>query len=101
MLDQLSFGVIQMDAGGFVTHYNRSESLASGLRPERVMGRHFFTAVAPCANNALVAGRFVAEPELDAIIDYVFTWWLRPTAVRLRMLRAPERRHAYLLVQRQ
>ena len=99
-LDLLPYGVIRMDRHGMVTHYNRTESLVAGLSPERVMGRHFFTTVAPCANNALVAFRFNAEPSLDATIDYVFTLRLRPTPVRLRMLRVPEGRHAYLLVHR-
>jgi len=82
-----------------VAVYNKAESALSGLRPERVIGRHFFSAIAPCSNNYLVAGRF-DEAELDAIVDYVFTLRMAPTPVRLRLLRQPNARHMYMIVER-
>jgi len=50
-LDALPFGVILLDKNLVVKGYNRAESTESGIRPERVIGRHFFDVVAPCANN--------------------------------------------------
>lgn len=99
-LDGLEFGVVAMDATGTVDAYNRFESELSGLRPANVIGKNFFTAVAPCTNNYLVAQRFKDEPSLDATIEYVFTLKMRPTKVTLRLLQGPEARRKYLLVAR-
>jgi photoactive yellow protein len=98
-LDTASFGVIAMTLDGVVTSYNATESRTSGLSPDRVRGRHFFSAVAPCMNNFMVSTRFDSEAELDVVLDYVFTLRMRPTAVRLRMLKQPGRRRMYLLVE--
>jgi photoactive yellow protein len=97
-LDALPFGVVAMSEDGAVTSYNLAESRLSGLTPGNVIGRNFFTSVAPCTNNYLVAYRFESEPALDAIVDYVFTYRLKPTAVRLRLLRRTAQR-MYLLVE--
>ncbi|WP_158292048.1 hypothetical protein [Paracraurococcus ruber] len=98
LLDLLPFGVVRLDRAGCVTAYNAYESERAGLRPATVMGRPFFSTVGICGNNPLVAGRYAAEPRLDALLDYVFTFRLRPVPVRLRLLQAPEARHAWLLV---
>jgi photoactive yellow protein len=99
-LDALPFGIIGMAQDGTVQQYNTAEAVLSGLTPARVIGRHFFTSVAPCTNNALVARRFEAEAPLDDIIDYVFTLRMAPTLVQLRLLKHPTAQHMYLLVQR-
>lgn len=97
-LDALPFGVIRMDCTGIVTGYNAAESRLAGLSPSRVIGRHFFRHVAPCCDNAVVAGRYAAA-ELDVEVDYVFTLRMRPTPVRLRLLKSAGP-HAYMLVRR-
>ena len=97
-LDACSFGVIAMDAAGTVVQYNAFEERRAGMSRERVVGRHFFSEVAPCTNNYLVATRYEDEPTLDAVIPYVFTLRMRPTPVELRMLRAPHESRMYLLV---
>lgn len=94
------FGVIGMNVDGVVEVYNRFESQLSGLSSSRVLGFHFFTAVAPCTNNYMVAQRFADEPMLDEMIDYVFTLKMRPTKVKLRLLRSPSARRQYLIVRR-
>jgi photoactive yellow protein len=48
---------------------------------------NFFTDVAPCTNNYLVAGRFDEPGALDERLDYVFTFRMKPTPVRLRLMR--------------
>jgi photoactive yellow protein len=97
-LDELPFGVVAMADDGVVEFYNAAESRFTGLSPNKVAGRHFFSAVAPCTNNFMVAHRFETEPVLDAIIDYVFTLRMKPRKVRLRLLKQPGRRWMYLLV---
>jgi photoactive yellow protein len=99
-LDALPFGVIGFGADGNVEFYSAAESRMAGLSPERVLGKHVFTAVAPCMNNYLVAQRFEDEPELDATIDYVLTLRMRPTPVKLRMLQSAGAARRYVLVQR-
>ena len=99
-LDSLPFGVIGFDAGGDVQVYSATESRLAGLSADRVIGRHFFGAVAPCMNNFLVAQRFEDETTLDQTIDYVLTLRMRPTPVRLRMLKSEDVPLSYVLVQR-
>lgn len=99
-LDKLEFGVVAMDHTGSVDAYNRFEAELSGLSAAGVIGKNFFSAVAPCTNNFMIAQRFHDEPSLDATIDYVFTLKMRPTRVRLRLLQSPEARRKYLLVAR-
>jgi photoactive yellow protein len=98
-LDAAPFGVVAMTEDGVVTSYNAAESRLSGLTPARVVGRHFFSAVAPCTNNFMVAHRFETEPALDAFVDYIFTLRMQPTKVRLRLLKQPGRRRNYLVVE--
>lgn len=99
-LDGLPYGVVGMAADGTVSAYNCAEGVLSGLTPARVIGRDFFGSVAPCTNNFMVAQRFHDEPELDAVINYVFTLRMSPTPVRLRLLRSAAAERMYLLVER-
>jgi len=98
-LDELPFGVVRMDHRGVVVDYNRFESEVSGLPDHRVVGKHFFEQIAPCTNNFLVAVRF-AEEKLDELVDYVFTYRMKPTRVLLRLLKSPGIEHQYLLVEK-
>lgn len=84
-LDDVAFGVVELDGDDQVLWYNRWEATLSGLDPERVVGQHFFTQVAPCTNNFMVAERF-KEDGLDDEVDYVFTFRMHPTPVRLRLI---------------
>ena len=94
------FGVIGMTADGTVISYNTAESRLSGLTSTNVIGRHFFSAVAPCINNFMVAHRFETEATLDYIMDYVFTLRMQPINVRLRLLKDTGRSHMFLAVER-
>jgi len=99
-LDALPFGVIGMTPDGAITRYNTAESQLSGMTPANVIGRNFFQDVAPCTNNFMVAHRFESETAIDDIIDYVFTFRIRPTQVRLRLLKDSAHSHMFLLVER-
>jgi photoactive yellow protein len=99
-LDELPYGVIGFDRDGHVTRYNRTEATGAGLQAARIIGRPFFLAVAPCMNNYLVAHRFEEEPDLDAELDYVLTFRMRPTPVRLRLLQASEVPLRFVLIKR-
>lgn len=99
-LDEFPFGIIRMDLTGKVLAYNSCESNTSDLPKEKTLGRNFFEHVAPCTNNYLVAQRFHDEAELDVILPYVFTFKIKRTPVRLRLLRASSSASMYLLVER-
>ena len=104
VLDELSFGVIGFDSDTVVCLYNTFESRHSGLSREKVIGNAFFTVVAPCMNNFLVAQRFQdvhgTGEALDETIDYVLTLRMRPVKVRLRLVAQPDCAMRYVLVYR-
>jgi photoactive yellow protein len=97
-LDALDFGVIGMQLDGVVTSYNAYESRMAGLSRTRVIGKHFFTEVAPCTNNFLVASRFEECAVLDELLPYVFTVRMRPRSVELRLVKARGAASQYVLV---
>ena len=51
-------------------------------------------------NNFMVAQRFQDEAYLDVVIDYVLTLRMRPTPVRLRLLKSPAVGRCYILIER-
>ena len=98
-LDELAFGVVGLDAAGHVDRYNSHEERSSGLPRDQVLGQHFFFAVAPCMNNYLVAER-LEEARLDVTMPYVLTFRMRPTPVRLRLIRTEAAQRRWILVWR-
>ncbi len=57
-LDALPFGVIVLSVDGMVQAYNRAESELAGRHPDEVIGRNFFTEVAPCTAVQAFQGAF-------------------------------------------
>lgn len=102
--DALPFGVIGFDAVGIVRSYNVIESRSTGLSRATVVGSDLFKVVAPCMNNFMVAQRFEdavsSNLPLDAVIDYVLTFRMRPTQVQLRMMSEPAAPLRFLAIQR-
>ncbi len=98
--DALAFGVIGFPANCLVEIYSAHESKASGIPVHKVIGADFFLSTAQCMNNFMVAQRFQDEPELDVIIDFVLTLRMRPTPVRLRLLKHGTAARRYILVHR-
>lgn len=103
-LDAADFGVIAFDDQGIVRRYSAYESRAAGLPRDKVVGLHFFSVVAQCMNNYLVAQRFedaaAAGTALDDTIDYVLTLRMTPRRVKLRLLAEPGRPLRYVCVLR-
>jgi photoactive yellow protein len=99
-LDILPFGVVGLSPGGNVEIYNATESKLAGLSAAALIGTDFFLNTAQCMNNFMVAQRLEDEPELDATLDYVLTFRMRPTPVRLRLLKSKSASRRYLLIQR-
>ena len=97
-IDEIGFGLIVMNRAGDVVGYNAFESKQSGLSVDRVMGRNFFSDVGPCTNNYLIAQRFLDCDQLDEQLDYVFTYRMAPTPVRLRLMANAGSARQYLAV---
>ena len=100
-LDRLPFGAIQLDAEGNVLKYNRTESSISGLRPGEVIGKNFFTEVAPCTNVREFAGRFregFAKKDLNAVFPYRFNFKMDPTNVWVRLFYSASTESAWVFV---
>lgn len=57
-LDKLPYGVIQLNLLGEVIAFNAAEERASGFSRNRVVGRNFFTEIAPCTNVQDFLGPF-------------------------------------------
>lgn len=85
--DAANFGIVKMGHDGKVTDYNDNQVEHTGMSKGAVMGKHFFTQVAPCTNNFMVAQKYDSEDSIDAQLPYTFTIKMSPTPVNLRLLK--------------
>jgi len=99
-LHDCDFGVVKMSKDGVVQAVNNAEVELSGLSQSAFIDKNFFTQVAPCTNNYMVAEKYRKLGELDETIAYVFTYRMKPTPVHLRMLKSQAFESQYLLVER-
>ena len=99
-LDLLPFGVIGLSSENLVEVYNSTESRLAGISAASVLGTNFFLVTAQCMNNFMVAQRFEDGAEIDAEFAFVLTFRMRPTPVRLRLLKHSSVPRHYVLVQR-
>ena len=87
-LDALPYGVIQLDAQGTVLRYNASEEQLSGLNKSKVIGKNFFTEIAPCTDLQEFRGRFsqgVASAELHCTFRFHFAFKHNPCDVTVTL----------------
>jgi photoactive yellow protein len=87
--DHLPFGAILLDRDGNIHAYNQWESRMSRRSPEQVVGRNFFTDVAPCTNVEAFRGQLDSmRPEIrnTHVFDYHFNFPWGRRAVRIRFL---------------
>ena len=90
-IDNLAFGAIQLDRNGVIQRYNAAEGSITGRNPADVIGKNFFTEVAPCTNRAEFKGKFdegVKSGELNTLFEYVFDYQMKPTKVKVHMKQA-------------
>ena len=90
-IDNLAFGAINLDKEGKILSYNSAEGEITGRKPEEVIGKNFFTEVAPCTKTDEFYGKFKAgvdSGELATIFDYNFDYKMTPTKVRIHMKKA-------------
>jgi photoactive yellow protein len=103
-IDGLPFGLISVARDGAIEQYNAYESKLSRLAKERVIGRNFFTDVAPCTAVKEFQGRFerfAAEPGEGAeSFDFMFRFPFGRQVVNITFLRSPKSEQIKILVNR-
>ncbi|MBC8086058.1 MAG: photoactive yellow protein [Phycisphaerae bacterium] len=90
-LDGVAFGAIQLDAKGTILMYNAVEGAITGRDPKSVLGKNFFSEVAPCTNRPEFKGVFdtgVKLDKLNTLFEYVFDYQMSPVRVKVHMMRA-------------
>ncbi|MFT4513664.1 MAG: photoactive yellow protein [Planctomycetota bacterium] len=99
---QLPYGVIRLDANDRVAAYNMDESRRSRLPLEKVIGRHFFTEIAPCTNVQEMAGwiaasRAAGKPARERL-KFVFKFPFGKELVDVALIFDPYTSCAHILV---
>lgn len=100
-LDQLLFGAIRLDREGRILSFNQAESNLSGRKKENVVGKSFFTEVAPCTNVQEFAGKFregVGKGTLHTVFPYVFDYEMDPRNVWVTLFYSNETDTAWVFV---
>lgn len=90
-VDTLAFGAIQLDAKGNILKYNAMEGQITGRDPATMIGKNFFTEVAPCTNTPTFKGEFtkgVLAGNLNTMFAYTFDYDMKPTKVKVHMKKA-------------
>ncbi|WP_207481797.1 photoactive yellow protein [Arenibaculum pallidiluteum] len=90
-IDNLAFGAIQLDASGRILQYNAAEGAITGRDPKTVIGKSFFTEVAPCTNTPRFKGEFdkgVKAGNLNVMFEYTFDYQMKSTKVKVHMKKA-------------
>jgi photoactive yellow protein len=87
--DSFNFGVVKLDEKGQILLYSKfNYDHFAYSNSKNVIGRNYFTEVAPCSNNFLFSGRFLRGVEmgvLNQVFDYVFTYKIEPVKVRIHL----------------
>lgn len=100
-LDKLPFGAIRLDREGKILSFNQAEVDLSGRKKENVLGKNFFTEVAPCTNVQEFAGKFregVNAGKLHTMFPYVFDYKMDPRKVWVTLFYSNETDTAWVFV---
>ena len=90
-IENLAFGAINLDSKGKILKYNKAEGEITGRNPSEVLGKNFFTEVAPCTNSKEFYGKFkqgVDSGDLSTMFEYTFDYKMKPTKVKVHMKKA-------------
>jgi photoactive yellow protein len=99
--DALSFGAIKLGKDGIILKYNAYEGRLAGRSPAEVVGKNFFTEVAPCTNVQEFAGRFrdgVDSGKLYATFPYRFLFPGNYVDVEITMMSGNDGQSAWIFV---
>ncbi|HXI13207.1 MAG TPA: ATP-binding protein [Thermoanaerobaculia bacterium] len=87
-LELLPYGIIVLDGDGTILYYNAREEQITTRRREDVLGRNFFTEVAPCTKVATFYGQFrdtMASEGTTAEFKFTFPFPDRPRDVEIAL----------------
>lgn len=87
--DSLPFGMIRLDRAGTIQVYNAWEARLARRNPKEVVGKNFFTDIAPCTNVTEFRGKLDALAENGQktyIFDYDFSFPWGARRVRIRFV---------------
>jgi photoactive yellow protein len=90
-LDLLPFGAIRLSPNGTITAYNQTEEKLAARKATDVIGKNFFSEVAPCTKVKRFYGAFqtgVERKELNEVFDFTFKFPTGAKDVRIRMIYA-------------
>lgn len=104
-LDELPFGAVCLAPDGLILRYNAFEGRLARLDPSTVVGRNFFTDVAPCTYTEDFYGRFKSLVDSNvevgaARFHYVFDFRFGAQQVDVEIHRAPGTSRYYLFINR-
>ena len=104
-LDMLPFGVVGLDRDGVIVKYNLAEARFARLDRADVVGKAFFTRVAPCTNTPEFRGRFdemLREGNKAASVRfaYVFDFRFGAQDVEIEIVRTASRDLFFLCINR-
>ena len=88
-LDALPVGAIQLDDAGIIVSYNKAEERISGRSAAEVVGKNFFSEVAPCTRVKRFYGAFqtgIERRDLNEVFDFTFRFPSGTREVRIRMI---------------
>lgn len=101
-LDLLPFGIIELNEDGTVVAFNTAEERLSRRSRVEVIGKNFFTDVAPCADVKEYRGRFKDFLKGEALTErFNYTYYFESSTleVELTFVKAT-RRLAFVLSKR-
>lgn len=93
-LDTLPYGLICLDAQGRVVHYNDTESRMARLPKGKVVGRNFFSEVAPCTRVREFEGQFrdlVRDPSRVRVRSFDFVFRFQHSEQHVTIVMTPAR----------
>ncbi|MAZ67055.1 MAG: photoactive yellow protein [Kangiellaceae bacterium] len=101
-IDKLAFGAIELDTSGHILKYNQTEGAITGRSPSEVLGKNFFTAVAPCTNTPTFKGAFdkVVKTGNSTMFEYTFDYKMSPTKVKVHLKKALVNDNIWVFVKR-
>jgi photoactive yellow protein len=103
-VEALPFGAIRLDSEGKILSYNAAEAKLADRDPKKVVGKNFFTEVAPCTNVQEFAGRFhegFAAKDLNAVFPYRFLFPTGHIDVWVRLFYSQSTGSAWVFVSQQ
>jgi len=89
-LDELPYGAIELDASGKILEFNRAEEELSDHHAQDVIGRNFFTEIAPCSDVRQFKGRFTEflnSNRPTEVFSFTYQFPDRPVQVELVFVR--------------